>query len=780
MTTKENFQVQVKRICSQREDLFSLKNMVVFTQILIHLFLSAVLASGVIFGVASPFGVAIVGASGAGLCGGAALVGAGFGYLVSHSFSQGLRYLSASILTFALWFCFYDLKVLRKPWVLAILTGLVNGVTGFFYLNHGGWTPDEVVFFLAELVVTVVATWSFAIALLPLRMEETSLKLEQLPPRIAGTVFACCILVSISHVMLWDDVSLGRMLGVVLLLAFAWQQGSGMGAIFGVSAGLALDLASLELPIYAMSWGFSAMCAGFFCGKSRFHGGLAFLLANGTTVLWSLEEATSFGILYEVFFGTAVFLLLPTALIGWCKLPMAVAEVELPVGREAQEIAKVRKQLEDSASVFRLLGETLKTAFRPPENQNDVAVIFERTSSKVCHRCSQWNQCWEKDYMSTYNAMNDATPHMMARGTAESSDFPSYFAHRCLHFPKFLEEVNLQLTALLYRRQYNNRVRESRVAVCAQYGQLAHLLSNASVQISQELTPQVEKAKKLSNYLAYLGLETSVTLQENPQGLLEGEIVGKGTEVLESQQTVEELSKLLHVPLRLHRKGEVLALKQLEPFMAVAGFAASKKEGEKVSGDKSTYFKREDGKMFVLVCDGMGSGEEARGESTLATELLEQFLKAGVESLQALTILSSALALRGEDRGGFTTVDLLEVNLMTAEAILYKYGAAPTYFKRNQEIKRMTGQSLPAGAEFGEQALPDQIKLTLEAEDCLLLVSDGISGAAEEDTWLCRLLQEFKGEGVKEFARSIILKTPEGSRDDRTVVVVKLAHRNMM
>ena len=67
----------------------------------IHLMLAAVLAGAEVFGGFAPFGVAMVGASGTGLCGGAALLGAGFGYLTLLGFSDALRYLSAAILTFA-------------------------------------------------------------------------------------------------------------------------------------------------------------------------------------------------------------------------------------------------------------------------------------------------------------------------------------------------------------------------------------------------------------------------------------------------------------------------------------------------------------------------------------------------------------------------------------------------------------------------------------------------------------------------------------------------------
>lgn len=56
----------------------------------IHLMLAAVLAGAEVFGGFAPFGVAMVGASGTGLCGGAALLGAGFGYLTLLGFSDAL------------------------------------------------------------------------------------------------------------------------------------------------------------------------------------------------------------------------------------------------------------------------------------------------------------------------------------------------------------------------------------------------------------------------------------------------------------------------------------------------------------------------------------------------------------------------------------------------------------------------------------------------------------------------------------------------------------------
>lgn len=71
-----------------------------------------------------------------------------------------------------------------------------------------------------------------------------------------------------------------------------------------------------------------------------------------------------------------------------------------------------------------------------------MSVIFDRAAGKLCRSCALRDRCWKQDYASTFNAMNDATAPMMARGSALAEDFPRYFADRCLHFPAYVAAVD--------------------------------------------------------------------------------------------------------------------------------------------------------------------------------------------------------------------------------------------------------------------------------------------------------------------------------------------------
>ncbi len=468
----------------------------------------------------------------------------------------------------------------------------------------------------------------------------------------------------------------------------------------------------------------------------------------------------------------ALTLFAPERVLGWLGIwsaPEAAADLR------AQRL--VHQKLERTAQAFRTLCDSLRSAFRGPDNDNDVSTVFDRAAGRQCRACTLRDRCWKTDYNTTFNALNDATPAMVERGRAEKGDFPRHFADRCIHFPDFVAAVNEELTALFYRRQYNARIRESRAAVCRQYAQLSDLLGEAAAELSRELTPDVVGDRRLRQRLAEWKLDARAAVYRDGRGLVRVEAEGPGCSALARPSRLKDLSAVLGVPLRVELEGdETISLIQQEPLMAVAGVAARKKTGETVSGDAGTYFKRHDGKLYLLLCDGMGSGPEANRESTLAVRLLEQLLQAGVEAPRALTTLASALALRGEETGGFTTVDLLQLDLFTGEGELFKLGAAPTYIKKGGDVQRLSGKSLPAGLAEGENGALDRFTLRLVPGDCVLMVSDGVC-PGPEDGWLRERLAGFDGASPKDLARELVTRDLKEATDDRTALVIRVDRR---
>lgn len=203
-------------------------------------------------------------------------------------------------------------------------------------------------------------------------------------------------------------------------------------------------------------------------------------------------------------------------------------------------------------------------------------------------------------------------------------------------------------------------------------------------------------------------------------------------------------------------------------YRAVMGAAAAARSGEVVSGDAGAYCKGPDGRVYLLVCDGMGTGAEAARLSHAAVDALSALLQAGAAAADALTLLGGTYLLRGD--GAFSTVDLAEVDLHSGEAVLYKWGAAPSYLLTADGIKRVGTATLPPGLGADETLSAETVRLSLRRGEMLVLISDGAGGAETE-----RLLGAYDGYAPRELAGRIVQAAQDrAASDDMTAAVIRL------
>ena len=745
----------------------------------VRFLLGAVLSGVELPGGYSPLGVAFVGASGSGVDGACALLGALFGTLCFLGFSAGLRDMAAAVLVFSVAFAFFDVKAYQKVWFMPAVTAGAAAVTGFVSLGTGQVSPAGTACFFTSVLLAGAAVYFDRIALSlrgipageePSRRQQTALLL-----------FAGTLLMALTRVTVMDGLSVGRVLAAMAALWAGAFGGAGMGACVGLCAGLAMDLTAGE-GLYAVAFGCSGLFAGLFRGQGRLFSTLSFVLADGVIALWMWDRAAGCDrLLYEVFIASVAFVTLPERLFR-----RAAMGLNRPGGEHwDRRRVYVRERLEHTAGAFRAVYENLRESFAPGTTGGEESPfrIFDRAAQRICVRCALREECWQAEYQATAGALNDGLGAMLERGKGVPEDFPIWFASRCIRFPDFLEAANEELTAMLYRRRYQVRLQESRAAVCRQYGELSRALEGAALELSRELTPEPVRERRLGRWLAGREIEGEWSVFYDEHGHLRAEILTREGETLAREESRQALSQLFRVELRSaqikqERGKSRVIYTQAEPLAAVAGVAAKKRDGELVSGDSGAWFKGEDGVLWLLLCDGMGSGPQANRESELAIRLLETFLRAGVAPEDALRTLNSALALRGEAEGGFTTVDLCRIDLFTGAGSVYKFGAAPTYVKKGDTVVRITGTTLPAGLTAGERMEPDATPFRLEAGDCLVLLTDGVTDG-EEDEWLRQSLREFDGVSPKELARRLLEKGAEvaASPDDRTVLVVQIGKR---
>lgn len=744
---------------------------------LIRMAVGFVLAGAGVFGGYAPFGLGFIAASGATLEGFFSLLGAGIGYLVFWGFGGGLKYVAIGLLIFSSSFVFRDSQMSLRSWFMPLVAAVMTAVVGFVFLLDARYTSSQLVFYCTEIILVAGTSYFYGVALGTYEVEKSE-------PGVKKTVgyltLAMGILICLARVELVAEISLGRLAATLAVIIVAYKGGFSMGAVMGITAGLAMDIALGKTPFYSMAYGFSGLLAGVFFREKKIAVAITYVLANAIAVLWTWNTVMVRSILYETFAASVIFMVLPTKWMPDLSIFQPAGTTEVPAVLDPAQQGK--RHLEMAAKVFREIYESLAGAIRGADtNDNDIASVFTRTADRVCRQCVLSGYCWQRNYESTKTALNDATKKMVERGYAEPSDFPSYFSEQCKKLDVFISRLNEELTALMYRRQSKNRVRESRRIAWSQYRDLSDILSAAASEMSTELTVDQDKRKSILKYMQSMDIDGNAAVYTDQLGRLRADIQAADlTTLLENENLTSRISALLGVKFSQPdhvQEGNVQSIRftEQEPYTAAIGICAKRKRGEEVSGDSGTYFKGDNGILYVILSDGMGTGPGAAKESTAAVRLLERFLRAGVEPKTALNALNSAFILRADEYSGFATVDLLCINLFSGNAEIYKWGAAPSYLKRGAQVVRLGDTTTPPGIGFGEGAKADLTKLSLNEGDFIIIASDGIADRAD-DEWLKKAASSYSGDSPKELSACILEEAEKlkGCEDDMTVLIFRL------
>ena len=224
-----------------------------------RLLLGVTLSAARVFDTYAPFALGFVAASGSGLGGFAALVGASLGYLTTLGLVSGLRYVSAAIFIYAVAFAFYDLAAYQKQWFMPLAGGIIGAVTGFLYLSELGWHRRDIVAFAAEVLLIAVSALLYRMALRPWTEPES---VQDRRWTWAGLLYlGGTLAAAVRGITLFGAVGVGIALAAAGVLLLARRSGT-EAVSAGVVLGLVLDLCGGGGGLYTGALAFGGLLAG--------------------------------------------------------------------------------------------------------------------------------------------------------------------------------------------------------------------------------------------------------------------------------------------------------------------------------------------------------------------------------------------------------------------------------------------------------------------------------------------------------------------------------------
>lgn len=571
----------------------------------------------------------------------------------------------------------------------------------------------------------------------------------------------------------------GALLSVVVLAHCA---GPGGGAAAGVFFGAALDLASGMNPHFAGIYGFAGLIAGMFRQKSRLGQSVGFVLGHCAATLWALTDPRAVAGLYECFCASVFFLVLPGGALGSLRLGFAQQERTTDQGGQRVQAAglRLRQAAQALESLSMALGDA--TDRLGSRNEGDISLVFHRAADRVCAGCPVNSACWDREYVTTLGALNDVTQKLRQQGKLDAQDYPNYFAARCICLHRFVGAVNDSYGDML-RQQRRQRARSggAKQLLRRQYEGVQGVLRDmeAGLLESPDYYPALQN--RAQNIAAAYFRRPSTSLYTQ-QGRMHCEIrVGSQEDLTEDAETFARSLSLglgrafgLPQPVASDR-GVLVRCSQRERYRVEVHSAQQPKAGQQISGDQLQHFTTEDGRMVVLLADGMGSGPGAAAVSADTLGLIAKFAQAGCSLWESARAVTPMLAARLEERG-FVTLDLLEINLFSGRCALTKYGAAPSWLLAGGRARKFASEALPAGLDGGSPP-PEPEFFTLEDTCTLIMASDGVADALDGGWFVEASRQQAQPEALAQAAIAGAICRGEGPLDDMSALVISI-HRN--
>ena len=538
---------------------------------------------------------------------------------------------------------------------------------------------------------------------------------------IRGCVMRMLSVSAFAGLRLFSVMSPSLTAASLMAMSEAYCRGS-RGAPLGMLMGAVMDMSMGHAPFFTAALGIAGALSACTRRRGRAVFALVFLGSMISVMIWGMGDSRAASGLFAAFTSSIVFLLLPDKKY----------ESTAPAGALHTE-SDIFQQSSGLSLRLRELGRAISSISRSiaAEEQvcGDISGIFDRAAADVCSSCKMSRRCWMDDYVSTFDSMNGLIPVLRREGHIDNEDIGGSLREGCIKKGDLCAAINHEYISYLRRKAAVSRREAEDEMLRRQYEGLGAAARGLSASTRNDYVHKPLLQKQISAIL--FAYRRDLTAEVYSQG---GRLNMRIGLFERCEPWIDEQSFLNSIALavgrRFHpgeviegRKGDILLFRECENYVVSVSSAVRKREGEEVCGDTSINFRTDDGRMIVMLSDGMGTGRKAAELSKNAVGLVASFVRCGCCLADSAGAVIPFLQARCRSLG-FATLDLLEIDLFTGAAVMIKCGAADSWLVHGKEVEAICCRALPPGVDDGSGEISANLMLH---DGCrIVMVSDGV------------------------------------------------------
>lgn len=762
---------EIKQATSFYKKILNKKGLYIVFSLIVAL-ISFLAARCTVINYCNPFALAIASAAPAEFVP-AAVIGAAAGYLSAGYEIIPLRYICALLIVIISKRLFFRGKLALNPLSSGICALISSALTG----TVASLMADEIELTLIPYTFEAFITGICAVILASSAESLRNLKsLNTLKDSEKACVLisAFIIILSISYINIYS-FNISQILAVFVILLSAYYAKISGGAVSGIIAGSFLALGQADIKIF-MPFALGGLLAGLGMAYNRFFGAVS--MGVGFLIPFIFKEAGSFNIISfaQIGIGALAFMIIPKKALK--KLRFFNAEyysVSSP-GFKGQAVSRLRFAADAMGDVSKSVDKVHSKLLEYGVSKK--SSVYLNTMNNTCAKCGLKYYCWEHEKERTVSCFKKIEKMLENDMEISKETLPDDFGAVCIKSDKLIKNFTLAHTAYTASALAERKNESIRKVMTVQFDALSELLYELSDDIENKEILDSTLTDSLCDLLEYIQAEYDCAgVTGDGDFRLKVSIrTSRRQKVLESEEFLKDINDICSrsfMPANITKFENTYLISFYEKpvFETETGFCQLNADNSSYCGDAFEIITDFFGKSAIILSDGMGKGNIAGINGTLAANILAKLLNAGFSIGAAIKVVNAALLTKGSDES-FATVDIVSFDLFGGKAKFVKAGATCSFFKRGNNTGRIELSSMPIGildnADFASTSV------SLHAGDLIVMLSDGATQGNSE--WIEQLIACNEYKKPSDLARAIAQKASKEQygvhEDDITVIVM--------
>ena len=605
---------------------------------------------------------------------------------------------------------------------------------------------------------------------------------------ISMAIVLCLMVAGIGNIACFG-VSIRNIAALAIIIVIAYAGGASIGAVIGVTMGIIVGVTSKNILLFISLYSCCGLVVGVFKETGKIFSALAYLIVSSIIVGYSVT-INIYGAV-EIAVPAVIMLLTPAKFIEGILQELSNEEKNRIIN-EAQIDGVKSEFIERIENLKKILDRLSKSMNKLSGNhkllvKDKSSAMIENLADRVCSNCEMNSKCWGKELNKTFFEFSELI-EMFEQGKGKIN---KSLKANCVKSNTLIKSCEEFYNTTTVNEVLKERMGEGRQLIAENIAGISQAMDDVIKEFTRDVDNCYELDKVLKKALSRKNIAyKNIYSYTDKKGRLKIKMLMENCygENICGKAILPILKEVLRVPFSISDEGcrinpetnECSVVIEESPKYNMLSYVASiPKDGEKFSGDSFNFGKNKNGIYVIALSDGMGSGPDAGLESSVAIDIIDEFIERGYDEEIAIKAINSIMNMKFSEDEKFTTLDMSMVDLYSGELSVIKAGAVATFIKRYEDIQVISDNSLPFGAV--EEIEYKKNKKKLKHGDIVITISDGILDVDKNNigdySWL-RTYLEKATTNPEQLSRDILDKAKKLSdgkvMDDMTVVVSKL------